>query len=281
MRTTLDCRMQITDCRGQSQTAQDFAVSTDLATTLGSSSVAHGATTNDKAAHEPQGRRAPNLPTLLLAVVLPLALVSGASLQVHGQASAWLLGGRDTSFQVQVGLRYIPDVTLKAAVSRSWNADAELSADYFGLVEVRGTGVELRPNRYPTLYRLWTRLSSERFEARLGLQRINFGSATLLRPLMWFDRIDPRDPLQITDGVYALLLRYYFQDNANVWAWGLLGNSSRKDGRRILRLSGLRNWADASSCRFPGARSRPAITTGRRAFLLIPRTRLNSHPRIA
>jgi hypothetical protein len=60
------------------------------------------------------------------------------------------------------------------------------------------------------------------------LQKINFGSAMLLRPLMWFDRVDPRDPLGLTDGVYGLLGRYYFQNNANVWAWGLLGNSAPK-----------------------------------------------------
>jgi hypothetical protein len=45
---------------------------------------------------------------------------------------------------------------------------------------------------------------------------------------MWFDRIDPRDPLQITDGVYALLGRYYFRNNANIWLWGLYGNAETK-----------------------------------------------------
>jgi len=53
------------------------------------------------------------------------------------------------------------------------------------------------------------------------LQKINFGSATLFRLLMWFDRIDPRDPLKLTDGVYGLLLRYYFHNNTNIWLWGL------------------------------------------------------------
>ena len=45
---------------------------------------------------------------------------------------------------------------------------------------------------------------------------------------MWFDRIDPRDPLQITDGVTGLLLRYYFKNNANIWLWGLYGNPDTK-----------------------------------------------------
>ena len=50
----------------------------------------------------------------------------------------------------------------------------------------------------------------------------------LLRPLMWFDRIDPNDPLQLTEGVYGLLLKYTFLNNANIWLWGLYGNDDPK-----------------------------------------------------
>ena len=75
---------------------------------------------------------------------------------------------------------------------------------------------------------MWVRFSTKRFEARLGLQKINFGSAYMFRPLMWFDRMDPRDPLMLTDGVYGLLLRYYFLNNANIWLWGLYGNNDTK-----------------------------------------------------
>jgi hypothetical protein len=45
---------------------------------------------------------------------------------------------------------------------------------------------------------------------------------------MWFDRMDARDPLQLTDGVYGLLGRYYFQNNANAWLWVLWGNDKPK-----------------------------------------------------
>jgi hypothetical protein len=54
-----------------------------------------------------------------------------------------------------------------------------------------------------------------------------------MRPLMWFDQMDPRDPLQLTDGVWGLLARYYFLNNANIWLWGLYGNSSRKGWEMI------------------------------------------------
>lgn len=84
--------------------------------------------------------------------------------------------------------------------------------------------------RYSSIhpYRLWARLASDQFEVRAGLQKINFGSAVVFRPLMWFDAIDPRDPLQMTDGVYGILARYFFPDNSNVWTWGLYGNNERK-----------------------------------------------------
>ena len=42
---------------------------------------------------------------------------------------------------------------------------------------------------------------------------------------MWFDRIDPRDPLKLTNGVHGILLRTYFQNNANMWLWGLYDNN--------------------------------------------------------
>jgi hypothetical protein len=77
-------------------------------------------------------------------------------------------------------------------------------------------------------YRLWARYSTAQFEIRVGLQKINFGSATTIRPLMWFDKLDPRDPLQLTDGVWGVLGRYYFLNNANAWLWVLYGNKQAK-----------------------------------------------------
>jgi hypothetical protein len=73
------------------------------------------------------------------------------------------------------------------------------------------------------LYRLWAKAGTPQLEARVGLQRLNFGSAQLLRPLQWFDNLDPKDPLEQTEGVQAALLRYYFLNNANLWLWGIRG----------------------------------------------------------
>ncbi|MAU89135.1 MAG: hypothetical protein CMC40_04410 [Flavobacteriaceae bacterium] len=77
-------------------------------------------------------------------------------------------------------------------------------------------------------YRFWFRYIKNNFELRAGLQKIDFGSAILIRPLQWFNQIDPRDPLRLTNGVYGFLIRYYFKDNSNVWFWSLLGNNERR-----------------------------------------------------
>ncbi|MGB0851271.1 MAG: hypothetical protein ACPGTP_08480, partial [Bacteroidia bacterium] len=70
--------------------------------------------------------------------------------------------------------------------------------------------------------------SGKQLEVRAGLQKIDFGSATLLRPLQWFNEIDPRDPLQLTNGVYGLLGKYSFMNNASIWIWGLYGNEKTR-----------------------------------------------------
>jgi hypothetical protein len=167
-----------------------------------------------------------NLVFLVLLVFLT-SICRASDFRLQGQASAWLLGNYAASAQAQAGLRYIPTFSAGLPVGQSWKLDGELAVNAFSDA-VGWPGDSLRVEAQVTPYRLWGRVSSSRFETRIGLQKINFGSATLLRPLMWFDRIDPRDPLQMTDGVYALLTRYYFSGDANIWAWGLLGNDSTK-----------------------------------------------------
>lgn len=147
--------------------------------------------------------------------------------ELHGQASGWIGANHETSSSFQTGLRYIPDFLLKDKLNDQLDVNIELSLNGFTSARyVRSESASYETQVKP--YRGWIRLSTDRFEARVGLQKINFGSATLLRPLMWFDRIDPRDPLQLTDGVYAVLGRYYFQNNANLWLWGLFGNNDTK-----------------------------------------------------
>jgi hypothetical protein len=144
----------------------------------------------------------------------------------RGQVSGWLTIPLESGRGLPLGVRYLPVFSLKTPVSPAWNFDIEAAANVYSTIDAKSGWDSLKSDF--KLYRLWARLVSDRFEARLGLQKIEFGSARLLRPLMWFDGVDPNDPLQLTDGVTGLLLKYTFQNNAAVWAWGLTGNNSRK-----------------------------------------------------
>lgn len=79
------------------------------------------------------------------------------------------------------------------------------------------------------LYRSLVRYSALSYEYRLGLQQLNFGQARILRPLQWFDNIDPREESKDSDGVYALLARKYFLDNSNLWGWVILDDEEFND----------------------------------------------------
>lgn len=149
------------------------------------------------------------------------------TLILSGQFSAWALYDQGNSLPVYMGTRYIPtlDYTIKLEKDRK--------IDFEGSVNLNGTNgfnpfYQNHTDGSLSPYRAWVRYSTNQMEIRLGLQKINFGSATLLRPLMWFDQIDPRDPLQLTNGVWGLLGRYYFLNNANLWIWGLYGNDKTR-----------------------------------------------------
>jgi len=164
---------------------------------------------------------------LSLPTILPIVRATAQTVEIHGQVSAW--GGlNDVPVLVgHTGLRYIPSGFMQSSLDDGRAISLELSANVFGALDFPA-GQTARSDGGVKLYRAWARYTAPQFEARLGLQRISFGSATLIRPLMWFDSIDPRDPLQLTDGVYALLLRYYFLNNANIWLWGVYGRDQRK-----------------------------------------------------
>ncbi len=144
-----------------------------------------------------------------------------------GLVSGWMTINADVDTKPHLGIRFLPEFSLEKALSPKYNLDLEFSLNAYGSGTINALD-DIHTDGKVKPYRMWLRFSSAQFEARLGLQKINFGSASLLRPLMWFDRIDPRDPLQLTDGVYGLLMRYYFLDNTNVWVWGLYGNDDPK-----------------------------------------------------
>ena len=163
-----------------------------------------------------------------------------------GQLSGWTIQYKNQDeWENNTGLRYIPFLTLTHPLDEDTFFDTELSINSYLATDENSDG----EHGDIDIYRLWIRYGSPQLEIRAGLQKINFGSAILLRPLMWFDRIDPRDPLQLTEGVYGLLGRYYFLNNANVWIWALLGEDETK-GWEIFPLKKIA-WNLEAGCRYP------------------------------
>jgi hypothetical protein len=165
--------------------------------------------------------------SLLFFIWPPLLCAQDSIFKLKGQVDAYAGLNFSNPVQLQTGARFMPTLSIGKTFKNNLKFDSELSFDSYLNYHFAGSVNDISDSKIKP-YRLWVRLSTERFELRAGLQKINFGSASALRPLMWFDHIDPRDPLQLTDGVYGLLGRYYFQNNANAWLWILWGNDKTR-----------------------------------------------------
>lgn len=168
---------------------------------------------------------------IVIGMMLQAAL-AGEPLRFKGQLSAYTHINAGNAYPWWNGGRYLPQVNLEFPGSEGRLIDFEASANIYGNVGIRqfdefSTGGNIKP------YRLWARYSTSQIEIRGGLQKINFGSASILRPLMWFDQMDPRDPLQLTDGVWGVLGRYYTLNNSTFWLWALYGNDKPKGWEAI------------------------------------------------
>jgi hypothetical protein len=133
----------------------------------------------------------------------------------------------DNELDAFIGGRYIPEFSYGFALDSTKTFDLEASANISGSVLFHPFNKSNSDGNVDP-YRIWLRYTSNQFELRAGLQKIDFGSASILRPIQWFNQIDPRDPLQLTNGVYGLLGRYYFLNNANIWVWALYGNEKTR-----------------------------------------------------
>jgi len=156
-------------------------------------------------------------------LVIITTRVAAVELDMRGQFSTQLTRRySDDEWLVNAGMQYIPQLQLSQTISSVNIFDLDLS--YHGFIH---TDQEVSWDNLK-LYRFNVRYATEQSETQIGLQKINFGPAQLLRSLMWFDRLDPRDPMKITEGVYGLRYRYNLLNNANIWLWGLYGNDEPK-----------------------------------------------------
>lgn len=181
---------------------------------------------------------------LLLCVVQSIAQGNdniqekNSELSFTGQLSTWAHFNTENPYPLYLGGRYIPQLNYEISLQKERLIDFELSANLFGDAGIHlfdSASVDGNINSY----RVWGRYSTKQMEVRAGLQKINFGSASMLRSLRWFDQVDPRDPLQLTNGVWAGLGRYYFMNNANIWLWVLYGNSDPKGLELLGTNSGI------------------------------------------
>jgi len=162
---------------------------------------------------------------LLLSVSFVLAQNDSTHISLNGQLTSWGIIRFENTTAWQLGARFVPIVQGNICLAPQSNLDFQASLNLNGSLNLSGTRFDSVAGQLNP-YRIWARYSGKSWEIRVGLQQINFGSAKMFRPLMWFDGMDVRDPLQLTSGVYGALGRYYFKNNANIWLWTLIGNKT-------------------------------------------------------
>lgn len=117
-----------------------------------------------------------------------------------------------SSYETIIG--YIPTLSLKKEMSNDQLVDAEWAYH----LKRYYTGDSLF-NFIANNHRLWIRYSSDKIEARFGIQKIVFGPTQILRPLSWFDTFDLKDPSGQTNGVESFRLRWFPLNNIAIWSW--------------------------------------------------------------
>jgi hypothetical protein len=168
---------------------------------------------------------------IITLIMLALSVFTGHGQQVkalfRNQMAIWAAPNFRDPMEYHVGGRYIPTLNITDSLSGSRKLEAELSFNIyvnkiFKSNENNPAAVIHKP------YRAWIRYSTPRLELGAGLQNITFGSAAVLRPLMWFDKTDYRDPLQITDGVLGFQGTYFFRNKSDIRFWALYGNHNTR-----------------------------------------------------
>jgi len=154
--------------------------------------------------------------SIIFGVILNSAIIC-AQFSTKGVLTLGSISGNDIPInwsKYQSSISYITTISFKQDISTQSLLDFEwgyqLQRDYSG---------DLLYKTIEKPYRLWTRFSNEKLEARLGLQKIIFGPTQILRPLSWFDSFDIKNPTNETNGVEALRLKWFSSNNNTLWSW--------------------------------------------------------------
>lgn len=157
-----------------------------------------------------------------------LASMPGDSMQFSGQASAWGRYIPNGDYPASCGSRYIPLCNYSLNWHSGFHIDAEAAPDLTLYWQSANNG--WKTSYRADVYRAWIRASGKRYELRAGVQKIEFGPAQMLRPMLWFADIQYTDPLQMARGVSGTLGRYYCKDNSSLWIWMLRGSTGIRSG---------------------------------------------------
>ncbi len=169
----------------------------------------------------------------IVLLIVFLSELSAGEFSAKGLVAAWADGSYNESlYEKNIGIRAIPEFNYSQSVFNDNSLDLFASFNAYLSSDFDTLNYDLK------LYRLKLRYADDQMDFRIGLQKIEFGPAKILRPLRWFDSIDPRDPLKMTDGVYAALFRYFFLNNANVWLWGVHGEDKTRGWERLPSVKG-------------------------------------------
>ena len=160
--------------------------------------------------------------------ILSIPLYSQMKFEFDGQLMGQSNVSTSKNTTTFIGTRYLPVLNFNTKSDSILSAfSIEISGNLnFSRLSIPNKEIEIQSSIDP--YRIWLRYQINKWEFRAGLQKIDFGVAQLLRPIQWFNQIDPRDPLGLTNGVYGLLVRHYFKNNSNLWFWGLYGNEKQR-----------------------------------------------------
>ncbi|MFA8342351.1 MAG: hypothetical protein ACEPO8_05200 [Rhodothermaceae bacterium] len=165
---------------------------------------------------------------LFLFSILLVETALAQNFEFEGQISLWgTIYNQSNDYQLNGGTRFIPGIRFTKDFESGDFIDLHISANTF----LYKTETDFFSEA--DLYRFKVRYATEQSELRLGLQKINFGPAKILRSLQWFDTVDPTDPIKITEGVYGLRYKYNFLNNSEIWLWVLYGNDKLK-GKEFL-----------------------------------------------
>ena len=202
----------------------------------------------------------------------PMALAM--DITTTGQASLWL--SLSEQQQGQLGLRLLSEIAASNSFANAAEIDAQITLD--AVTTLNRTTVWNKRSKIQ-FYRFWARYLLPQFELRVGIQKINFGPAKILRTLNWFDNLQPTDPLQLTSGVKSILGRYFFLNNANLWLWGVTGNDFLNT---IETMKPKKNFIQSGGrFQFPLFAGEMAITTHHRKVYALSTSLQHNENRLA